>query len=82
MQSETGPGTVVPVTNLAEFFRDALHAVRADQRGAVDEQTGNYVVSMLTLFARAEHLYESTPEGLSLKPLAQMFSEALQATTA
>ncbi len=59
MQAAIGPGSVVTVTNLTEFFRDALRSVLADQRLAVEEQTEYYVVNMLTLFARAEHLYES-----------------------
>lgn len=81
MGATTGPGGVVAVTDLAEFFRDALHSVLADQRVAVEEQTEHYVVNMLTLFARAERLYESTPDGPRLKPLARMLSEALQAAT-
>jgi hypothetical protein len=81
MQATIGPGSVVTVTNLTEFFRDALRSVLADQRLAVEEQTECYVVNMLTLFARAEHLYESTPEGPRLKPLVQMFAEALEAAT-
>ena len=73
------PGGVVTVTNLAEFFRDALRGVLADQGTAVEEQTEHYVVDMLTLFARAEHLHESASDGRRLKPLAQMLSEALEA---
>ena len=81
MQQETGPGSVVTVTNLTEFFRDALRGVLADQRVAVEEQTERYVVNILALFARAERLYESTADGRRLKPLVQMFSEAFQAAT-
>lgn len=81
MRQETGTGNVVTVASLTEFFRDALRDVLADQRVAVDQQTEHYVVNLLTLFARAERLYESTPEGLRLKPLAQMFAEALEANT-
>ena len=81
MQSDKGPGGVMAVTNLAEFFRGALRDVLADQHLAVEEQTERYVVNMLTLFARAERLYESTPDGRGLKPLVQMFSDALQAAT-
>jgi hypothetical protein len=82
MQPNTGSGSVVMVTNLTEFFRGALRGALADQRTAVDEQTEHYVVNMLTVFARSECLYESTPDGLRLKPLAQMLSEALDAATA
>jgi len=81
MQPNAGSG-VVMVTNLMEFFRGALRSALADQRVAVDEQTEHYVVNMLTSFARAERLYESTPDGLRLKPLAQMLFEALDAATA
>ena len=81
MRHETGPGGVVTVANLAEFFRDALRGALADQHVAVEEQTEHYIVNMLTLFARADGLYESTSDELRLKPLIQMFSEALQAAT-
>jgi len=80
MRATTGPSRVVTVTNLAEFFRDALRSVLADQRIAVEEQTEHYVVNMLTLFARAERLYQSTPDGRQ-PALAQMLAEALEAAT-
>jgi len=81
MQRDAGSGSVVTVTNLMEFFRGALRGALADHRIAVEEQTEHYVVNMLTLFARAERLYDSTPDGPRLKPLAQMLSEALCAAT-
>src|SRR5258706_8914401 len=81
MQGDAGSGSVVTVTNLMEFFRGALRGALADHRIAVEEQTEHYVVNMLTLFARAERLYESTPDRPRLKPLAQMLSEALCAAT-
>jgi len=82
MQPSTGSDSVVPVTNLMEFFRGALRGALADQRVAVDEQTEHYVVNMLTLFARSERLYEAAPDGPRLKPLAQMLTDALQSATA
>src|SRR5262249_60698074 len=75
------PQTVVMAANLAEFFRGAVRSALEDQRVAVEEPTEHYVVNMLTLFARAEHLYERTPDGASLKPLAQMLAAALEATS-
>jgi len=75
-------GGVVTVTNLAEFFRDTLRGVLAEQGTAVEEQTEHYVVDMLTLFARAERLHESAPDGGGLKPLALMLSDALEAAGA
>jgi hypothetical protein len=70
---------VVPVANLREFFKDELHGVLEKQQVAVEDQTEHYVVNLLTLFSRSEALYETTPEGPRLKPLAVMLSEALEA---
>ena len=73
---------VLPVANLREFFKDALQGALAKQHLAVEDQTEHYVVNVLTLFARSEALYESTPEGARLKPLAVMLAEALEAPSA
>ncbi|MGN6452644.1 MAG: hypothetical protein ACTHL7_06155, partial [Steroidobacteraceae bacterium] len=70
---------VVPVANLREFFRDTLHGALVRQHIAVEDQTEHYVVNLLTLFARSEALYDSTPDGLRLKPLVAMLCEALEA---
>ena len=73
---------VVAVADLAEFFRDALRAALAEQRITLDEASQRYVVSVLCGFARAERLYEATPEGLQLRPLALIFAQALEASSA
>ena len=72
---------IQPVGNLTEYFKDALRGALANQHLALEEQTEHYVVNLLTLFARSEALYESTAEGLRLKPLVVMLSEALEART-
>jgi hypothetical protein len=70
---------VMPVANLREFFKDTLHGALQKQHLSVEDQTEQYVVNMLTLFARSEALYENTPDGLRLKPLVAMLCEALSA---
>jgi hypothetical protein len=70
---------VLPVANLQEFFRDALHTALERQHLAVEDQTEHYVVNLLTLFSRSEALYDKTPDGTRLKPLVVMLSEALEA---
>src|SRR5215469_694270 len=76
------PRHVVRVENLQEFFRDHLHDALERQHLAVEDQTEHYVVNLLTLFARSEALFESTPEGPRLKPLVVMLSEALESRSA
>jgi hypothetical protein len=75
-------GSLVAVSSLREFFRDAFHAASEHQRLDIDEQAEQYVVNLLTMFSRADALYERTPEGLRIKPLAHMLAEALEAPTA
>ena len=70
---------VLPVSNLREFFKDTLHETLRKQQVSVQDQTEQYVVNVLTLFARSEALYETTPEGLRLKPLVSMLCAALEA---
>ena len=73
-----GSPRVVPVSNLREYFHDALQGALERQHLAVEDQTEHYVVNLLTLFSRSEALYEQQPR---LKPLVVMLTEALEAPT-
>ena len=75
-------GSLVAVSSLREFFRDAFHAASEHQHVDIDEQAEQYVVNLLTMFSRADALYERTPEGLRIRPLAHMVSDALDAPSA
>ena len=82
MQRESSAGGVLAVTSLTEYFRDALQGALAHQHLSVEDQTEQYVVNMLTLFARAEHLYEGVPAGARMPPLVNLFANAVEANTA
>jgi hypothetical protein len=69
------------VASLPEYFRDALQSALAHQHVAVEDQTEQYIVNLLALFARSEDLYEQTAEGIRLRPLAHMLGAALEART-
>ncbi len=69
------------VADLREYFRDALHDALNHQHIAVEDQTEHYVVNLLTIFARADALFEQTPSGARLTPLVVMLSQALEAPT-
>jgi hypothetical protein len=72
-------GSLVAVSSLREFFRDAFHTASEHQKVDIDEQTEAYVVNLLTMFSRADALYEQTPDGLRIRPLAKMLADALEA---
>ena len=79
---EDGPDPkLVAVTNLREFFHDSVQTALRKQHVAVDDHTEHYVVNVLTMFARSDELYEQTPEGTRLKPLAHMLAAAAEAPT-
>jgi hypothetical protein len=81
MSDQTAARHVLPVTSLTEYFRDSLQSVLQKQQLAVADQTQHYVVNVLTLFARSEALFERTPDGLKLRPLVAMLTDALAAPT-
>ena len=82
MKDNVTTSSVVPVRSLREFFRDSLRSALDHQRLAVGGETEQYVVNLLTLFARSEALFEPTPDGPRIKPLVVMLGEALEARTA
>jgi len=82
MEEHEATKPLVAVTNLREFFHDSVQTALRKQRVDVDDHTEHYVVNVLTMFARSEELYERTPEGIRLKPLARMLAEASEASSA
>jgi hypothetical protein len=76
---EAKPESLVAVRSLREFFRDSLNEAMSRQKLAVEAETEAYVVNLLTEFARSDALYEQTPEGPKLRPLAAMLADAAAA---
>ena len=82
MEDAVESRSLLAVTSLREFFHDSVQTALRQQRVAVDDHTEHYVVNVLTMFARSEELFEKTPEGARLRPLAHMLAEASEAPTA
>lgn len=74
-----GADDLVRIESLQEYFRDSIDAAMAANKVVMDDHTTHYVVNLLALFARSEALYESTPDGYQLRPLALMFADAIDA---
>lgn len=77
----TDDKSLVAVANLREFFHDSVQTALRKQRVDVDDHTEHYVVNVLTMFARSEQLYDNTPEGVRLRPLAHMLADAAEASS-
>ena len=78
----TAEGKLTPVSNLTEFFRDALGDVLSHQHVSLDEHTANYVVSLLTLYSRTEVSHGDTRPGQRWVSLAELLAQAGEARTA
>lgn len=71
--------STIAVMDLREFFHDSVQNALRHQHVAVEDQTEHYLVNVLTTFARTDALYEPSPEGMQLKPLACMLAEVADA---
>lgn len=81
MSVGTETSAKIAVMNLREFFHDSVQQALRHQHVAVKDHTEHYVVNVLTTFARSEALYDQTPEGPKLRPLAHMLATAVEAPT-
>lgn len=79
LEDEPGRPLVTTTTSVREYFEDALHSAMDRQRMVADSATVHYVVELLTVFTRTEELFEKSSEGTTLKPLAAIYTDALQA---
>ena len=80
MRDELKSGTVLTSRSVEEFFHDALRCTLDDQRTRASAPAINYVVRVLTNFARSDRLYEKTDAGIGLKPLAMSYADAVYST--
>ncbi len=72
------PSTAIITTeNVRDYFRESVSNAVSRQRLSADARTTDYVVDLLVSYTRTERLFETTPEGTRLTPLAMLYFEAL-----
>src|SRR5262245_41128635 len=76
---QSADGKVTPVSNLTEYFRDALGKALMHQHVSLDEHTAHYVVSLLTLYSRTEVSHGDTRPGQRWVSLADLLAQAADA---
>ncbi|MGQ0430698.1 MAG: hypothetical protein ACT4UQ_12270 [Gammaproteobacteria bacterium] len=80
MQGERRDAKLLTVSDVREFFREALHLALGHQHLTVRDHTQHYVVSLLAMFARTDALFEPDAEGRArVRPLALLLADALEA---
>ena len=67
------------VSDVREFFRDALQAALGHQHVHVQDHTEHYIVNLLAMFSHTEALFDPDDGRTQLKPLALLLAEAADA---
>lgn len=70
---------VLQEQRLEAFFHRALHDAAHHQRLDAGAATLHYLTHLLTDYARSEHLFDYTENGLQIRPLALLYGEAVNA---
>lgn len=72
---------LMAVSDVREFFRDALQHALEHQHLRVQDHTEHYVVNLLAMFSRTDALFEPEPgQRTQLKPLALLLADAVEAS--
>lgn len=79
MMSDYRDGQLIINADVRACFQDLVASALAHQKVEAEDETVYYIVNLLTSFTRSEDLYEQTPDGLMIKPLASLYLDALEA---
>ena len=81
MATNTRDEQLITETSLQEYFQASISDALENQNVKAGADTIHYVVNLLTSFSRAEELFERTPDGMMIRPLALLYAEAIEGTT-
>jgi hypothetical protein len=75
-----GEGLITSI-DVREYFQGAVQDALFHQNLNVRQETAVYLTNLLVEFVRSENLYDDTSEGIRLRPLAEMYADAVDART-
>ncbi len=70
---------IITSLNINEYFNDAIHDAISHQRIGLNDETVVYIVNLLTYYTLSENIYEVDSDGISAKPLALIYKDAIEA---
>lgn len=82
MDSSARDENLITETSIQEYFKSSVTDALDNQHVKAGDDAVYYVVNLLTSFTRAEELFERTPEGVMIRPLASLYADAIQGATA
>ena len=81
MQSGKQSDSLITDKSAHEYFQDSVSDALNNQRVQASQDTVYYVVNLLANYIRSEQLFDQTPDGVVLKPLADFYAEAVEGPT-
>jgi hypothetical protein len=81
MQSGKQTDSLITDKSAHEYFQDSVSDALNNQRVEAGQDTVYYVVNLLATYIRSEQLFDQTPDGVILKPLADFYAEAVEGPT-
>jgi hypothetical protein len=73
--------TLITDVGIHEYFYNEVHHAIEHQHVDASDDAAHYVVNLLTLFTKSEQLFDQTPDGPDLTPLALLYGQAIEAQT-
>ncbi|MDH3713576.1 MAG: hypothetical protein OET44_06970 [Gammaproteobacteria bacterium] len=70
---------IIATRNVRDYFQESVNNAISNQRISTTTHTADYVVDLLVSYTRSDRLFETTPDGKRLTPLAMLYFEALHA---
>ena len=77
--SSQEPAVPLVAHDVREYFKHSVSEAMGRQKVSAAEETIHYVVNVLAQFTRSDALFECTPDGYSIRPLALFYAEAVEA---
>ncbi|MDX1514932.1 MAG: hypothetical protein R3174_14435 [Gammaproteobacteria bacterium] len=81
MNSGRNREALITEKSAREYFQDSISDALNNQQVEAAEDTVYYVVNLLANFIRSENLFERTPDGVMIRPLAEHYAEAIKGRT-
>lgn len=68
---------LLTTTNIQSYFHQSLQTALENNKLHAEDETIGYLVRLLSNFLHTEKLFEESEDGLSIKPLALYYAEAI-----
>jgi hypothetical protein len=80
MVSVSTPTRPLAAPDLRAFFHESVDRAVQNQRVEADHGTVWYLANLLTDYSRSERVFDHTEEGITLRPLALLYAQAVEAS--